>query len=182
MTINAISTDNLTHTPKLIVFDLDFTLWPSWCAVHISPPFKFVDGTHILDSTEKSMGFYPEVLQVLEFIKSELQIPYCSASRTPKPENGKRMLELLHIDKKPAHESFLHNIWGGGSKIAHFKEIQKLTGIDYRDMLFFDDEPRNQDVEHELGVQFHLVTEEEGVCIESFNAGLKAFNERGIEK
>lgn len=34
-----------------------------------------------------------------------------------------------------------------GSKLRHFKSIHKKTGIAYADMLFFDDESRNKEVE-----------------------------------
>ena len=34
-----------------------------------------------------------------------------------------------------------------GSKLRHFKSIHKKTGIPYAEMLFFDDEARNKEVE-----------------------------------
>ena len=30
--------------PKMIVFDLDYTLWPFWIDTHVSPPLKAKDG------------------------------------------------------------------------------------------------------------------------------------------
>ena len=30
--------------PKLIVFDLDYTLWPFWIDTHVTPPLKAKDG------------------------------------------------------------------------------------------------------------------------------------------
>lgn len=59
-----------------------------------------------------------------------------------------------------------------GEKTKHFKSIQSDTkklvrtrpgtpkdGIPFSDMLFFDDESRNRNVERELGVTFYLVTD-----------------------
>lgn len=43
-----------------------------------------------------------------------------------------------------------------GSKIKHFESLQKKTGIRYEDMLFFDDESRNQETE-KLGITMKLV-------------------------
>lgn len=30
--------------PKMIVFDLDYTLWPFWIDTHVTPPLKVKDG------------------------------------------------------------------------------------------------------------------------------------------
>lgn len=46
-----------------------------------------------------------------------------------------------------------------GTKISHFKSIQHKTKINYNDMLFFDDETRNKEVERYLGVKFTLVVD-----------------------
>ncbi|KAL7422548.1 hypothetical protein Q5752_003196 [Cryptotrichosporon argae] len=43
-----------------------------------------------------------------------------------------------------------------GSKMRHFREIHRKTGIPYEQMLFFDDEHRNIEVE-DLGVTMTLV-------------------------
>lgn len=43
-----------------------------------------------------------------------------------------------------------------GSKTTHFARLQKQTGLSYDEMLFFDDEARNKNVE-ELGVVMYLV-------------------------
>jgi len=46
-----------------------------------------------------------------------------------------------------------------GNKITHFNKIQKATGLRFEDMLFFDDESRNKNVES-LGVHMQLVSEQ----------------------
>ena len=30
--------------PKVLIFDLDYTLWPFWVDTHVSPPLKAKDG------------------------------------------------------------------------------------------------------------------------------------------
>lgn len=54
-------------------------------------------------------------------------------------------------------------------------------GIAFEDMLFFDDESRNRDVERELGVTFYLVRD--GVTRAEIDAGVWEWRKRrGITK
>jgi magnesium-dependent phosphatase 1 len=62
-----------------------------------------------------------------------------------------------------------------GSKIAHFKAIQKRTGVAYEDMLFFDDEPRNRETES-LGVTMWLVRD--GVSWDEVEKGVAEWRKR----
>ncbi|ANB15194.1 acid phosphatase (predicted) [Sugiyamaella lignohabitans] len=96
---------------------------------------------------------------------------------------AEKMLKLIHINGRPAGTFLLHKTWGIGTKISHFNEIQKLTGVDYKDMVFFDDEARNRDVEQRLGVTFVLVQEETGVNWDVFNRGLELWRKKNnLEK
>jgi len=62
-----------------------------------------------------------------------------------------------------------------GSKITHFDKLQKATGIRYEDMLFFDDEARNRNVES-LGVTMYLVRD--GVTKAEFDNGVREWRKR----
>lgn len=73
------------------------------------------------------------------------------------------MLRLLYLPPleegakaKKAIEIFDYVEMYPGSKIAHFERIRKASGVDYSEMLFFDDESRNRNVES-LGVTMYLV-------------------------
>jgi magnesium-dependent phosphatase 1 len=146
--------------PKLIVFDLDYTLWPFWVNTHVSPPLK-PSPNH--DSTKDRFGetfaFYNEVASILPALR-ERGIKIGVASRTMAPDLAKEMLRLLQISdgegkKKKAIEYFDYLEIYPGSKIAHFVKLQKQTSLRYEDMLFFDDESRNRNVES-LGVHMQL--------------------------
>lgn len=78
-----------------------------------------------------------------------------------------------------------------GSKVTHFRQIQKATRIKksksgdsdgdggevaFADMLFFDDEARNKDVERELGATFVLVRD--GVTVEEVDRGVREWRRR----
>ena len=60
--------------------------------------------------------------------------------------------------------------------MKHFRELEKTTGIDYKDMLFFDDEARNAEVES-LGVTFMLIGSD-GVTKRVFEEGVEEWRKR----
>lgn len=138
--------------PKMIVFDLDYTLWPFWVDTHVTPPLKAAaDHSSAKDRTGESFAFYHEVPSILYSLR-EQGIKVGVASRTSAPELGREMLRLLHVPdpegkKKKGIEFFDHFEIYPGSKITHFNRLQKATGLRYEDMLFFDDESRNKEVE-----------------------------------
>jgi magnesium-dependent phosphatase 1 len=147
--------------PKLIVFDLDYTLWPFWVDTHVTPPLK-ASANHdsAKDRLGESFAFYNEVPSILYSLR-ERGVKVGAASRTSAPELGREMLRLLHIPdpegkKKKSIEFFDHMEIYPGSKITHFTKLQKATGLKFEEMLFFDDESRNRNVET-LGVTMYLV-------------------------
>lgn len=102
------------------------------------------------------------------------------------------MLKALHIipsyadnlasNAKPvrALDYFDHIQIYPGSKTTHFAKIHQTSGIAYEDMLFFDDEARNRNVETELGVTFHLVRD--GMTMDEVNKGVRAWRKRNGHK
>jgi magnesium-dependent phosphatase 1 len=62
-----------------------------------------------------------------------------------------------------------------GSKTRHFQYLHSETGIAYDEMLFFDDESRNRDVEG-LGVVMWLVRD--GVTRHEVDEGVRAWRKR----
>ncbi|TFY83480.1 hypothetical protein EWM64_g533 [Hericium alpestre] len=78
-----------------------------------------------------------------------------------------------------AIEFFDHMEIYPGSKTKHFKELHKKTGIPYSEMLFFDDERRNKEVEA-LGVTFVLVRK--GLDAGTFEHGLGEWRRRHPEE
>jgi magnesium-dependent phosphatase 1 len=60
--------------------------------------------------------------------------------------------------------------------MRHFKQLKDLTGIEYQDMLFFDDEKRNAEVQS-LGVTFVLVGTN-GVTERAFYEGIDMWRTR----
>ena len=105
------------------------------------------------------------------------------ASRTSAPSLAKDLLKMLHLPAaeegdKPRRAVDVFD--GGmeiypGSKVRHMEMLHKRTGIRYEDMLFFDDESRNQDTE-KLGVTMRLVRD--GVSWAEVEAGVDDWRRR----
>lgn len=160
--------------PRLVVFDLDYTLWPFWVDTHVSGKIATVPGsnnTACADRTGEEFAFYRDVPGVLAALP-QLGVRVGVASRTCAPDLAREMLKLLHV-----HAGGVGGGGGGagadkprraldlfdaglqiypGSKLTHMQKLHKDTGIPYEDFLFFDDESRNRETES-LGVTMCLV-------------------------
>jgi magnesium-dependent phosphatase 1 len=137
---------------KLIVFDLDFTLWNAggtWCD-HTFPPYRKVN-SHIIDSAGSKIVLYPDVSKILQELQRKNYL-LGIASRTHEPSWATNLMNLFGIDNFFSHVEIYP-----GPKTTHFNELNVKTGIPYSEMLFFDDEERNINDVSGLGVNAVLV-------------------------
>ncbi|CAK1364436.1 unnamed protein product [Cercospora beticola] len=178
--------------PRMIVFDLDYTLWPFWIDTHITPPLKpsqkssssaSASGLIIHDAYGETCSFYPDVASILHNIKN-LNITLGCASRTSAPKLANQLLSLLRVpttttpsdsDSVTALSLFDNLEIYPGSKKTHFKKLHSATKIPYEEMLFFDDESRNKEVE-DLGVTMQLVRD--GVSRKEIDRGVELWRKR----
>ncbi|KAK0550266.1 hypothetical protein OC846_003746 [Tilletia horrida] len=131
--------------PSVFVFDLDYTLWPLWVDTHVDPPLKRrgQDLNCVYDRSGTSLSFFPHVSTILFFLKRN-KIPIGIASRTSAPDAARQALRGLHIvdtagpeeeqTPVPAISLCDHMEIYPGSKIRHFKSIQKALGHEFEDM------------------------------------------------
>ena len=151
------------------------------------------------DRYGEEYGFYSGVAAILYAAKQK-GITMSVASRTHAPDAAEQMLRGLTIsgprqeegleeqgkDKDmgksvKAIEFFFAPQMYPGSKVSHFHKIQNATRrkggeVAFSDMIFFDDEARNRNVETELGATFVLVRD--GVTKEEVDKGVWEWRRR----
>ena len=106
------------------------------------------------------------------------------ASRTCAPDLANTLLKQLHVasptpsnqnNTKRAIDYLDHMQIFPGDKKQHFTKIQKASGVPFDEMLFFDDEVRNRNVER-LGVVMYLVCD--GITREEIDRGVREWRKR----
>ena len=45
------------HKPGIVIFDMDYTVWPYWADCHLDPPFSECNGAYEADSITFSTMF-----------------------------------------------------------------------------------------------------------------------------
>ncbi|KAI9125226.1 hypothetical protein K1719_003842 [Acacia pycnantha] len=144
------------NLPRLVVFDLDYTLWPFYCECY------YEDDTPYL---------YPQARGILYAIK-EKGIDMAIASRSPTSNIAKTFLDKMGIQfmfvAQEIFSSWTH-------KTDHFQKIHRKTGVPYSSMLFFDDEDRNIEAVSKMGVTSILVGN--GVNLAALRNGLSQFSQ-----
>ncbi|KAL5705392.1 protein-tyrosine-phosphatase [Ranunculus cassubicifolius] len=142
--------------PKLVVFDLDYTLWPFYCECR---------------SKREMPSLYPHAKGILYALKDK-GIDIAIASRSPTPDIAKTFIDKLGFQSMfVAQEIF--SSWT--HKTEHFQRIHKRTGVPFTSMLFFDDEDRNIESVSKMGVTSILVGD--GVNLGALRQGLTNFNQ-----
>jgi len=173
--------------PRLVVFDLDYTLWALWMDTHVTGPLHRNQNAlnEVLDRYGDTIKFYPDVPQIFHRLRSA-GVLIAACSRTTATKLARQALNLLLVPPKTgedepvlAIEFFDQLEIYPGSKLAHFKQLHKKTGLPYSEMLFFDDEERNSEVE-ELGVTFCLVPR--GMNDKVFENGLSRWRKRHLHE
>ena len=154
---------------------------------------RYTDGD---DRHGEHFTFYPQVPALLfELRAHHPNIRIAAASRTHTPELAREMLKLLVISpytssspltgdaKEPSSKEsnkaidlFDNMEIYPANKIQHFNALHKATKVAYEDMIFFDDEARNRNVEKELDVVFCLV--EDGVSGKVLDEGVDRWRKK----
>ncbi|KAK2079945.1 hypothetical protein QBZ16_002340 [Prototheca wickerhamii] len=144
--------------PKLIAFDLDATLWIPEMYELSGPPFKVdpKDGECLVDRRGEQIQLMGASRKILSELANDArwqdtQVAY--VSRTEYPQWANSCLKLFRIGERSSMHKLaeVKEIYPG-SKLTHFRRIHNQTGIEYGDMLFFDNESWNIKEVSRLGV------------------------------
>eukprot|EP00744_Colponema_vietnamica_P015401 GILI01021582.1.p1 GENE.GILI01021582.1~~GILI01021582.1.p1 ORF type:complete len:199 (+),score=27.92 GILI01021582.1:53-649(+) len=135
---------SFANVPKLVVFDLDYTLWPLDCECMEGPPFSRVDGDDfaVVDTDGEVCKLYPQVPAILVGLKNA-GVKLGVASRTTTPEWAEQIMRLMRIEGVSLWEFFDYHEIFPSNKTVHFHKMANKSNLLYRDMVFFDNEERN---------------------------------------
>ena len=158
--------------PRLVVFDLDETLWPFGVDdFTMRPPYHKVSGG-VRDARGIQMEPFPDVDQILLKLHQN-GIPLAAASRTSYPEGAFSLIKLFGWS-----DYFKYKEIYPGSKTTHFKKLAAASGVPFEDMVFFDNESRNITDVSKLGVTCVLIDTFIGLTWNDLEKGFRAFAER----
>ncbi|KAK4099217.1 hypothetical protein N658DRAFT_453602 [Parathielavia hyrcaniae] len=181
--------------PRLIVLDLDYTLWPFYSDIHISTPIRLVSHSSpptLADRNGEHFALYPDAPHILRLVSSLPHTRLAVASKSPVGDLCREVLKLLRLpppadgasSERGAPKRTVDAFDAGleiyeGTKLRHFEVIAKRTGIPFGQMLFFDDERPNLEVES-LGVTMRLIRD--GLTWEELEKGIMQWRaNQGIE-
>lgn len=119
----------------LIVFDLDYTLWPFYVDCS-DPPFTKTK-TDIVDACKAKVESYPQATHILQTLSS-LGYKIGIASRTGAIKDARELINLFGWQQYINYQEIYP-----GCKVSHFTQLKNQSGIPFERMLFFDDEERN---------------------------------------
>ena len=147
-----LSTDE--HLPKLIIVDLDYTLWKCFVWEDTSPPYRRIGDSDVctcnpgIFSVEQSraleqnltLSLYNHVRCILNMAR-QWGIKLAIASKSKGPAHAQKALAALGL--------WGTDIWASvqiiphEAKSVHVTKILKETGFSSHDALFFDDTEQN---------------------------------------
>ena len=139
--LHAIAASALVARPKLIVFDLDNTLWtpelyklrrlPNYASA--GPPGPMAD---------QDVRLYAGARAALEELATDeawADTALACASRTNKGPWARQLLRDFTVAGRSLDELLEYKEIFTGDKIAHFNNLEQKSEVAFEDMLFFDD-------------------------------------------
>lgn len=177
--------------PKLVVFDLDFTLWPFDCGSNSNlAPFRRSISGIVVDRFGRMSNPYKDVLGVLSSLVNN-DIPIAICSRNPDIHSIVDLMSNIRFDCKKGNVSLLdclpttnyiqaYSSDKTGGKNKHFTALKELLGVEFNQMIFFDDLLDNINYAVKMGITSVLV--KEGLTWEALRIGVEAWRSRSVSQ
>lgn len=183
--------------PLLFVFDCDYTIWPYDCdgpngyprGRDVYYPFLRISNEKVIDRYGNPANSYPDVPFILGALyDAGIQVAYASRNRSSKyleellkaiplqsQQPGLSLWDCLRGRKDlfHAYSSGSHN-----NKLLHFTNIRNVSGIDFSNMVFFDDNNHNVDHAETLGITSILLTQATGLTWDAIDSALGRWRTR----
>ena len=179
-------------TPSLLIFDCDYTVWPFDCDKDVIAPFTTCPWSGVYDYYGRSSNAYHDVAGIFGAI-IDAGIPVAFLSRNPSADSVSQLLHALpclnkvgavekHLwDAMPSPQYF-HAYSSGGigkGKDRHFAALQRVCGIPFTNMLFFDDQIDNIDAAAKSGVtSVHI--RRAGLSVAAFICGIEGWRKNKV--
>lgn len=138
------SLSSLPNLPKLIIFDLDNTLWT---------PELYQLRQKNVPRVQDEIQLFADAVPILQHLL-DTDIQLAVASRTSKIGWAQQLLDDFEIDGCSLRSIFDYIEIQTGSKKQHLARIRQASGFAYSEMLFIDDDARMNldEVSSQLGV------------------------------
>ena len=176
--------DALINKPVCIIFDLDYTLWPTIIDQKVLPPIKKkiiihnnIETYEVKDHTNRNIIHYEDVPKILATLKEcfsrcKTKHYLAIASKATTYDLAVQLIQMYGwLDYFNSIQIY------SGTKTKHMKNIQtELKLNNYKDFLFFDDSKSNISQTETLGLTAHKVGRHYGLNVNELNNGLKKFN------
>jgi len=172
--------------PKMAAFDLDYTLWPRDCDKDVLCPFTRIPHTDaIYDRYGRDASPYRHVGSIIGgLLDAGVQIAYLS--RNPSADCIEELLRLcpLKSQKYPEKTSLwdalisrdyfhAYSSGNGQGKSRHFGSLKEKTGINFSEIVFFDDLYENIHAATAQGTTAVLVNRISGLTWSVVEEGLR---------
>ncbi|KAI0551078.1 acid phosphatase-domain-containing protein [Xylaria curta] len=177
--------------PSIVAFDLDGTFWRGWLNEHwigqkglVSHDLrdnltvKKCKGDMIIRD-QKNEDFQcivaSDIIKIIQDLRKH-RVAIAIVSRNTNKNLTDRALWLIkipeHRETRPLTELLKYDEVKDVSKMEHFHNIKRASGVKYKDMILFDDKLENVDVELWQGVTFAKVDTRSGITWNDYNSGL----------
>lgn len=132
--------------PKIVILDLDYTIWDSMCARKTVPPYKLTGMHEVTD--DNGSGWQIRIGEHTRDILTALRQHGCRlgiASLNGDFHKSTQLLKAFGIWHYFEEEPELVQILRGRNKSQHLKNIKLAAGesVAWNEMLLFDDAPDN---------------------------------------